>query len=238
MRSTPHILNAMSRLFSYPDQHTVQAAELLYVLLQGELPEAASQAAQFGAFLEQHELWEAEEAFTRTFDVNPICALEVGWQLFGEEYTRGMFLVRMREELRKYELPETSELPDHITHVLAVVAAMPDDEAQRFVHACVLPAVQKIQPALEKKDTPYRYVMQCLHQVLVDTWGPSASEQIDAVRQPATGPHDSHEDPLRSFPVADVTCGTSCAPPVTLVPLQMKFPTDQRSPVSKQAREP
>ncbi len=48
------------------------------------------------------QLWEVEEAFTRTFDVNPACALEVGWHLFGEEYTAAMFLVRMREELRKH----------------------------------------------------------------------------------------------------------------------------------------
>ena len=48
---------------------------------------------------------------------------------FGEEYARGMFLVRMREEMRKYNLAESVELPDHISHVLAVVAAMPDDEA-------------------------------------------------------------------------------------------------------------
>ena len=104
----------------------------MYVILQGEIPEAAKAAADFGAFAEQHELWEVEEAFTRTFDVNPTCALEVGWHLFGEEYARGMFLVRMREELRKYSLPESAELPDHIAHVLAVVAAMPDDEAAQL----------------------------------------------------------------------------------------------------------
>ena len=65
-----------------------------------------------------------EEAFTGTFDVNPACALEVGWHLFGEEYARGMFLVRMREELRKYGLAESSELPDHVSHVLAIVNAI------------------------------------------------------------------------------------------------------------------
>ena len=42
-----------------------------------------------GSFVEQHELWQIEETFTRTFDVNPACALEVGWHLFGEEYARG-----------------------------------------------------------------------------------------------------------------------------------------------------
>ena len=120
MSHLPKVLNALSNLLNYPDEHTVQTAELLYVLLMDELPEAASEASVFGAFVDQHELWEVEEAFTGTFDVNPPCALEVGWHLFGEEYARGLFLVRMREELRKYNLPESVELTDHLHHVLAL----------------------------------------------------------------------------------------------------------------------
>ena len=69
-----------------------------------DVPEAAKEISAFGAFIEQHDLWEVEEAFTQTFDVNPACALDIGWHLFGEEYARGMFLVRMREELRKHGL--------------------------------------------------------------------------------------------------------------------------------------
>ncbi len=123
MSHLPKVMDAISRLLSYPDQHTSQAAELLYVVLRDEIQDAASEISKFGAFLELHQDWEVEEAFTGTFDVNPACALEVGWHLFGEEYARGMFLVRMREELRKYDLCESVELPDHLSHVLAVVAS-------------------------------------------------------------------------------------------------------------------
>ncbi len=42
-----------------------------------------------------------EELYTRTFDLNPVCALEIGWHLFGEDYERGAFLVRMRDQLRR-----------------------------------------------------------------------------------------------------------------------------------------
>jgi nitrate reductase delta subunit len=178
----------------------------LFVLLQGEIPEASQAAADFGAFAEQHEVWEVEEAFTRTFDVNPACALEVGWHLFGEEYARGMFLVRMREELRKYDLPESTELPDHISHVLAVVAAMPDDEAARFVRACVQPAVEKMRQGLEDKETPYRHVVACLASVLTACWGEcTATEQPQVLQSRAVEP-----DPLRAFPVADIGCGSGC----------------------------
>ena len=93
MSHLPKVLNALSKLLSYPDESTIQTAELLYVLLMEELPEAASEASTFGSYVSQRELDEVEEAFTRIFDINPTCALEVGWHLFGEEYARGMVTV-------------------------------------------------------------------------------------------------------------------------------------------------
>ena len=80
--------------------------------------------AAFGAYSEPRDLHELEETYARTFDINPACALEVGWHLFGEEYARGLFLVRLRGEMREHGVEESSELPDHITHVLALIAAM------------------------------------------------------------------------------------------------------------------
>jgi nitrate reductase delta subunit len=228
MSHLPKVLNALSRLLSYPDEHTVQTAELLYVLLMEELPEAASAASAFGSFADQHELSEVEEAFTRTFDVNPTCALEVGWHLFGEEYARGMFLVRMRQELRKYGLPESTELPDHLFHVLALVAAMPDGEATRFVKACVQPAVETMNAALRDKDTPYRHVVRCLALVLAYIWGQTA-EAEDATTQPYTDRLQRFQsDPLQAYRAADVGCGEgcggSCGESVQLVSLRNALP--------------
>lgn len=221
MSHLPKVLNALSNLLNYPDEHTVQTAELLYVLLMDELPEAASEASVFGAFVDQHELWEVEEAFTGTFDVNPPCALEVGWHLFGEEYARGLFLVRMREELRKYNLPESVELTDHLHHVLAVVAAMPDDEATRFVKACVQPAVEKMKAAVDRQETAYAPVVSCLAMVLRHTWGEAVEDNSfvsSENRRDAFG-----SDPLHAYPVADVMAGgaSSCGEPLDLVPLTL-----------------
>ena len=39
-------------------------------------------------------------------------------------------------------IAESVELRDHLCHVLAVLAAMPDDQATRFARACVQPAVE------------------------------------------------------------------------------------------------
>lgn len=241
MSHIPKILHALGRLLQYPDESTVQSAELLFVVLQGELDEAARDAARFGAYVEQHDLAEVEEAFTRTFDINPMSALEVGWHLFGEEYARGMFLVRMREEMRKYAIPESVELPDHLSHVLAIVAAMPEDEARRFIQACVQPAVEKMRLALTEKESPYKSVINCLASILKHAWGDPAVTN-PAGRSEGLGRQPFASDPLHAFPVADVGCGcgTSCnsSGPALLqidqlaeaFPVQLATPTPARLP--------
>jgi len=238
MSHLPKVLNALSKLLSYPDDSTVQTAELLYVLLMDELPEAASEASTFGSFVEQHELHEVEETFTRIFDINPTCALEVGWHLFGEEYARGMFLVRMREELRKYDLSESVELPDHLCHVLAIVAAMPEEEATRFVKACVQPAVETMKDALEGKDTPYVHVVSCLAMVLRHTWGEPAKTNEGSSPANRSGAFTS--DPLRAFPVADVMAGgaSSCGEPLDLVSLTIGSSLEQDSAIASVIDQP
>ncbi len=233
----PRTLRSLGRLLSYPDEQTVEAAELLYIILQSELPDAARHVSAFGEFLEQHDATQLEEAFTGTFDVNPSCALEVGWHLFGEEYARGMFLVRMREEMRKYGIAESVELPDHITHVLAIIGAMPEDEAERFVCACVRPAVAKMQRALNERETPYRHVVACLEEILTHVWGngESLSDGSEA-SHPDMQTMPADVDPLHAFPTPNQMhgCGSGCgdgcgdsAEPEELVPLHMSFPRSE-----------
>jgi len=212
----PHVLGTLSRLFSYPDEHTVQAAELLFVLLQDDLPEASSSASAFGAYLEPLHIHELEENYSRTFDINPACALEIGWHLFGEEYARGLFLVRLRGEMQIRGLQESAELPDHITHVLAILSEMSFEEAERFVHACVLPAIDKMEQKLDEAGSPYQHLTHCLALVLEEQFGrPEASdEEADA----SQNGYSTEGDPLRDFPGPGRACDS-----VEFVPLQMNF---------------
>lgn len=222
-------LGTMSRLLSYPDDHYLQLVELLYIMVQNELPEAAKGVSAFGQFAEQCGEYELEEAYTRTFDVNPACALEIGWHLFGEDYMRGQFLVRMRGELARYEISESSELPDHLAHVLALLATMPDDEAHHFVHACVFPAIYKMQTALDKNGSPYKHLIRCLVLILEQHFGASEpwDENDDKLLRNTkgfpgqNGPRPAGMgDPLRSYPMP----GSNCEADVELVPLQMNYP--------------
>ena len=221
-------LGTISRLLSYPDDHYFPLVEMLYLLVQGELPEAANGIAEFGQFVEQCAEHELEEVYTRSFDVNPSCALEIGWHLFGEDYMRGQFLVRMRGELAKYEIPESPELPDHMTHVLPVLSMMPQEEAHQFSHACVFPALHKMQASLDKNNSPYRHLLRCLLQVLEqefgvsEPWGENEDKMLqNSVEFPGqNGPRPPGKgDPLQSYPMP----GESCNSNLEFVPLQIQY---------------
>lgn len=223
-------LGTLARLLSYPGEHYMQLVEMLYLIVQAPLPEAAKGISEFGQFVEQCNEFELEETYTRTFDVNPSCALEIGWHLFGEDYMRGQFLVRMREELSKYEIAENGELPDHLIHALPLLAAMPEEEAQPFAHACVFPALHKMREALEKSESPYRHVIRCLVLLLESFFGESEpwgdnDEKLLANGKDFPGQNGPRppgmDDPLRSYP----TPGQSCGGEVELVPLRMQYQT-------------
>jgi hypothetical protein len=130
----------------------------------------------------------------------------------------------MRGELARYGVPETAELPDHLSHVLAVLAAMPQEKAQQFAHACVFPALHKMATALTKAESPFYPLLHCLLLVLEEIFGPSEpwSEEEDRLLH-NNGRHDGQNgprqpglgDPLRSYPMPTA----SGCDPVTFVPL-------------------
>ena len=106
---------------------------------------AAAPFEEFCAPIQGLNTDELQELFTRTFDLNPMCTLEIGWQLYGEDYQRGEFLVKMRQQLREYELRESGELPDHLSHALALLAHLEPDEAAEFAGSYLLPALDKMR---------------------------------------------------------------------------------------------
>ena len=107
---------------------------------------------------------ERQELYVQTFEFNPACTLEIGWHLFGENYERGEFLVRMREELRRHGIAESTELPDHLTYMLPLLARMDHREGAELAGQYVLPALGKIREAL--KDNPYSALIAAVEKAL------------------------------------------------------------------------
>lgn len=146
---------ALAYVLAYPGEFLSERIDEALQQARCEAPQAAEYLQAFQAAVAPLTVEEREELYTRTFDINPVCSMEIGWQLFGEDYHRGALLVRLRGELRLRGIEESTELPDHLTHVLALLDRMSDSEAQAFAECCVIPAVDKMLLAFEEKDNPY-----------------------------------------------------------------------------------
>jgi len=117
-------------------------------------------------YASEHGETDLEEVFTRTFDSNAERALEVGWHLHGENYARGAFMVRMRGLLRDLEIEETCELPDHLSHVLSVLARANPELAAAIASTVVAPALVKITAGFSDTGNPYLGVVTSLKKFI------------------------------------------------------------------------
>jgi len=119
----------------------------------------------FNTYVLQSTQSELEENFTYTFDMNPSHCLDIGWHLFGEDYKRGEFLVTMRNLIRKFNVQDTNELPDHLYHVLQVSNGMGEEERKLFLEEFLNPALNKILENMDEENN-YFPVLKTLSSVL------------------------------------------------------------------------
>jgi len=156
----------LASLLAYPRPGYRERAEECARELAGEHPGTEGFLRPFMEMVRETTPTGLEELYTATFDINPVCCLEVGWQLFGEEYERGAFLVRMRHLLAECGVPESTELPDHLEHVLAAMERLPLERARELAGSAVLPALGKMLKGLEGKANPFENVLKAVEAVV------------------------------------------------------------------------
>lgn len=130
------------------------------------MPDTAVALAELRRVAEAGPPHVLEELFCRTFDNNADRALEVGWQIWGENYDRGAFLVKMRDLMRRTGVTESAELPDHLSHALKVLGRLDEQSARTLAAAAVYPAVQKMTKAFEGEEHPYRGVLETVERLV------------------------------------------------------------------------
>jgi nitrate reductase molybdenum cofactor assembly chaperone NarJ/NarW len=162
-------LDAMAKILSYPGNDFQSRSSECAVALEAIGPSSEgilSHYEQFRTVTGTLSLAEMEELYTRTFDINPVSSLEVGWHLHGETYERGAFLVAMRDLLRRSKIEETSALPDHLTMVLQAVGRMHFHEAIPFISEKLLKALEKMLEGFVDEENPYKHLLVALRELL------------------------------------------------------------------------
>lgn len=183
------LFEALAPLLIYPDGDLALRAAYFRERLDsdepdGAEPDLAALVEESLRFLETQPQHLLEELYTRTFDLNPISTLEIGWHLYGEQYERGRFLVRAREMLCRVEVEEDGELPDFLPSLLRALPRLSHDEAIDL-GAYLLPAVSVMCDALADKDkgNPYHAILEAVRQALAARVPDDAVASVEARRR-------------------------------------------------------
>jgi nitrate reductase delta subunit len=152
---------ALARLVEYPDDRTRDDACAMLAAVQASTGAAA--AREFVDVMGKMPLAKLEEEYTAAFDFDPGCTLDLGWHLFRESRERGALLARLREDMQRAGVPESQQLPDHLTQVLELIAREPEERAVPLAEL-VKPAVGAIQRALLKRGSPYAHVLAAVYE--------------------------------------------------------------------------
>lgn len=128
-------------------------------------PEAAASVRAFREAVCDLPLERAQELYIESFDFDPQCSLDLGWHVFGDSYERGEMLAALRGDLDRAGVRQTAELPDHLTHLLMLLAR--EDRARGVeLAALMLPAVGRVEEALRRRQSPYAHLLRAVQAVL------------------------------------------------------------------------
>ena len=102
--------------------------------------------------------------YTRTFDLSPVCALDIGYHLFGENYKRGVFLANLRETEAPFDLGQEHQLPDYLPVLLRLLTKLDDEELRgALIVDCMIPALEKMLKTLSEGENPYRHLIAAVN---------------------------------------------------------------------------
>lgn len=169
-RMKQNIYSLLADALSYPGEKNKNSARILL----NELTEMDKGFCDFLKpyvdYLENSPQGTLEEAYTSTFDVQAVCPLEIGYTLFGEDYKRGEFLVRMNDLHSEYKTPlNSSELADHLPNVLLLLGNMPENDFKKeFVEKLFLPALTKMLKSFDNTNgvNPFSLPLRTLNDLL------------------------------------------------------------------------
>ncbi|HRP93868.1 MAG TPA: hypothetical protein PLH53_13320 [Ignavibacteriaceae bacterium] len=152
----------LASLFSYPDEKLRIDSEAAHRLLESKYISASKFFNEFYLFSKSISLIKWQEIYTRTFDVQAITTLDLGYVLFGDDYKRGELLVNLSKEHKNYNIDCGSELGDHLPNVLRLLTQLTDDDLKTdLIYLIIKPALHKISAEfdidkIDKKNSVYK----------------------------------------------------------------------------------
>ncbi len=159
----------LSELFKYPDNEFLEKINRCEQFIFNNYPAVASEFSIFSKYMNKATHDEREEIYTKTFDVQPICYLDLGYVIFGEDYKRGAFLLHMQTEQQKINNDCGTDLSDNISNVFTLISKSEDQVfIEELAKDIVIPAVKKIISEFESARIELKMqVLKKLHKAVI-----------------------------------------------------------------------
>lgn len=156
-------LKYFHKIFLYPDQNYFIESKKCLDELNRIHPSAGLIFSSFYDKISKVDLSSLEELFIKTFDVQAICYLEVGYVLFGEDYKRGKLLVKLQQEHTKTSNNCGIELPDHLSNIVNLLPEITDTETvTTLVTHLIIPSIKKMLESFKDSQNIYQYALNAL----------------------------------------------------------------------------
>lgn len=156
-----------AEMLEYPTPALADCAANCATRLAPVNQNAAGLLNRFQSFIGEHPAGRLEELYTGTFDLQAVCCPYVGYQLLGEDYARGMFMVKLKEHYVAKNFSPGTELPDHIAVILRFLSLENDKEFHaEMAGECLVPALEKMLGSFADSPNPYADVLRALLLIL------------------------------------------------------------------------
>ncbi len=164
-------LDHLALALEYPDEKSAEYCARTRRVLPEEFTDMHEGLTGLEQWLNGATHGQPEEWYSRLFDLNPDCTLNIGYHLFGEQYERGALLAGLVSEHRKVGLGVPDDLPDYLPAILRLLARVEElEDAQTLTSHALLPALSRMKTDLAKSDAPWVPVLIALPAVLESTF--------------------------------------------------------------------
>ncbi len=151
MEASMHIYQCLARILEYPAEEYMERLEECRRTIGRHNAGADEKLAEFMMTARELSLEQLQERYTLVFDLNPQCTLDAGFHIFGESYKRGAFLAELRGRFKALGITENSELPDHLTNILRLLAVMTrDDEYRDLMRWIISPSLSRMLKIMDR----------------------------------------------------------------------------------------
>ena len=160
MNSLSHYIDIAS-LFDYPNEEYYNHLKVVKNILANSYPDALKELKEFETLIPK-DIYKLQELYTKSFEVQAITSLEIGYLLYGDDYTRGEVMVGLSQEHKAVNNECGSELSDHLANVLRLIGKMKHrDTIEELVKLMVAPAVENmlkefVPSSIENKNKLYK----------------------------------------------------------------------------------